>query len=121
LRYELAGSNVAFEAGKAIDVAYKGETLNCGVKLDFLVEELVVVELKAVEAIAPVHVAQLLTYLKLSGAPLGLLINFNVPVLKNGIQRVLNKEHEVVDEFNPIEKKRLVEQPDEQMPGHGGS
>jgi hypothetical protein len=63
---------------------------------------------RSAPAISPVHEAQLLTYLKLTGAPLGLLINFNVPVLHKGVKRMLNKAHEIVDEFNPIEKRRLA-------------
>ena len=61
--------------------------LDCGYRIDFVVEEKVVVELKAVETVLPVHQAQLLTYLRLSGLRVGLLINFNVPVLKDGIRR----------------------------------
>jgi len=65
--------------------------------------------LKTVEELAPIHEAQVLTYLKLTGAPLGLLLNFNVTVLRNGIRRLLNKQHEIVDDFDPVEKKRLNE------------
>lgn len=116
LRRELSSTNLAFEVGKTVDVKYKGETLDSGLKLDFFVQDLVIVELKAVEVLAPLHEAQVLTYLKLTGAPVGLLINFNVRVLRDGIQRILNKEHDVVDDFNPIEKQRLkdagIEWPD---------
>ena len=62
--------------------------MECGLRLDFIVANLVVVELKAVEKILPVHKAQIMTYLKLTGCKLGLLINFNVPVLKEGIERI---------------------------------
>jgi len=65
--------------------------------------------LKTVEELAPIHEAQVLTYLKLTGAPLGLLLNFNVTVLRNGIRRLLNKQHEIVDDFDPVKKKRLNE------------
>jgi len=68
-------------------VAYKGIKFDCGYRLDLLVANAVVVEIKAIESIAPIHEAQLLTYLKLGGWKLGLLINFNVPVLKDGIRR----------------------------------
>jgi GxxExxY protein len=68
-------------------VEYKGARLDCGYRLDLLVEGVVVVEIKAVVAMEPIHEAQLLTYLKLGGWKLGLLINFNVPVLKDGIRR----------------------------------
>ena len=106
---ELAERGLAFEAQKTIDVMYKGQSLDSGLKLDVFVESLVVVELKTVEELAPIHEAQVLTYLKLTGAPLGLLLNFNVTVLRNGIRRLLNKQHEIVDDFDPVKKKRLNE------------
>jgi len=70
-----------------LPVTYKGLKLDCGYRIDVLVENAIVVELKSVEQILPVHQAQLLTYLRLSGKRVGLLINFNVSVLKNGIIR----------------------------------
>jgi GxxExxY protein len=70
-----------------LPLVYKEVKLDCGYRIDFVVEEKVVLELKAVETILPVHQAQLLTYLRLSGLRVGLLINFNVPVLKDGIRR----------------------------------
>ncbi len=70
-----------------LPVEYKGLKLDCGYRLDIVVQDSVVVELKAVEHILPVHQAQLLTYLRLSGKKIGLIINFNVGVLKNGIVR----------------------------------
>jgi GxxExxY protein len=70
-----------------LPVVYKDVKLDCGYRIDFVVEDKVVVELKAIEGILPVHQAQLLTYLRLSGLRVGLLINFNVPVLKDGIRR----------------------------------
>jgi GxxExxY protein len=109
LCHELSERELAFEAHTTIDVMYKGQSLDGGLKLDLFVEKLVVVELKAVEELAPIHEAQLLTYLKLTDAPLGLLLNFNVTVLRNGIRRLLNKRHEVVDDFHPVEKRRLNE------------
>ncbi len=78
---------ISFEKEKPLPLEYKGVKLECGYRLDFLVEKLVVLELKAMEAIAPIHEAQLVTYLKLGGFRLGLLINFNVLVLKDGIRR----------------------------------
>lgn len=71
-------------------VKYAGVLLDCGYRLDLLVEGSVIVELKAVEHIEPIHQAQLLSYLKLSGCRVGLLINFNVTLLKNGIVRLVN-------------------------------
>jgi GxxExxY protein len=84
------------EAGFKVDVkvklplVYRGMQLDCGYEIDILVNDLVVVELKTVAAILPVHHAQLLTYLKLTGKPIGLLLNFNVPLLKDGIVRKIN-------------------------------
>ncbi len=69
---------------------YKGVSLDCGYRLDLIVEDRIILELKTVEHLLPIHEAQLLTYLKLSGLTLGLLINFNVPLLKNGIRRLVN-------------------------------
>jgi len=87
---ELSLQNVSFERQKNIPVIYKGISLDCGYRLDLLIEGLVVIELKAVERVDPIHRAQLLTYLKLSDLWLGMLINFNVPVLKEGIIRIVN-------------------------------
>ena len=70
-------------------MVYKGVRLDCGYRLDFIVEEKVILELKAVEALEDIHEAQLLTYLRLTGCKVGLLINFNVPVLRQGIKRMV--------------------------------
>jgi len=77
-----------FEREKPLPVEYKGLQLDCGYRLDFIVADKVIVELKTVDKIHPIHEAQLLTYLKLTGCRVGLLINFNMPVLKNGIKRM---------------------------------
>ena len=87
LGYELSIMGVAFQAQAELPVVYKDITVGSGLRLDLLVEKCVIVEIKAVENIIPVHKAQLLTYLKLSGVRLGFLINFNVPRLKDGITR----------------------------------
>ena len=87
---ELAIRGLSFDRQKAIPVIYKNVNLDCGYRLDFLVENAVVVEIKAVEEIARVHQAQLLSYLKLSGYKVGLLINFNVKLLKTGIKRMVH-------------------------------
>jgi GxxExxY protein len=84
---ELALRCIPFERQRALPVEYKGIRLGCGYRLDLLVAGAVVVEVKSVLAIEPVHEAQLLTYLRLGGWKLGLLINFNVPVLRDGIRR----------------------------------
>ncbi len=70
-----------------LPVTYKGRELDCGYRLDMVVEDAVILELKSVEKLLPIHEAQLLTYLRLSGKTVGVLINFNVPVLKQGIVR----------------------------------
>jgi len=77
-----------------LPVVYKGVTLDCGYRIDVLINDLIVVELKTVEKLLPIHDAQLLTYLKLYRRPLGLLLNFNVPVLKDGIKRLVNQFQE---------------------------
>jgi GxxExxY protein len=83
----LRGTNVASE--RPISVIYKQTKLECGFRLDLLIEDTIIVELKSIEAIAPVHEATILTYLRLSGHALGLLINFNVAILKDGIRRYI--------------------------------
>ncbi len=89
LARELALRKVPYEQEKSLPVEYKGMLLDCGYRLDFVVANKVIVELKAVDKVHPVHQAQLLTYLKLTGCKVGLLINFNVPILKNGIKRLV--------------------------------
>ena len=88
---ELSLRRLAFEKQKAIAVEYKGITLDCGYRADLVVAGQVLVELKATETLLPIHEAQLLSYLTLSGLPAGLLINFNVHLLKHGIRRRLLK------------------------------
>jgi GxxExxY protein len=89
LCHELGLRGIPFERQKPLPLKFKEATLDCGYRLDLLVSNSVVVEIKAVEAFLPIHEAQLLTYLKLGGWNLGLLINFNTPVLKDGIKRVV--------------------------------
>ena len=86
---ELDLRSIPFQRQYQLPVNYKGMTLDCGYRLDLLVADQVVVEIKAVESLLPIHQAQLLTYLKLGGWKVGLLMNFNVPVLKRGIKRVV--------------------------------
>jgi len=90
LQHELAKAGLRSDAQVALPVIYEGVKLEVGYRVDLLVEDLVVVELKSVDAIAPIHQAQLLSYLKLSGKSLGLLINFNVVHLKDGIKRFVS-------------------------------
>jgi GxxExxY protein len=87
LFHELTQQGLFVERQKELPVVYKGVTLNCGYRIDLLVEHAVIVELKAVQEVAAIHEAQILSYLKLSGCAVGLLINFNVRQLIEGIQR----------------------------------
>lgn len=86
---ELMLQKLPFEREKPLPVKYKGVRVDCGYRLDFVVANKVIVELKAVQMIHPIHEAQVLTYLKLTGHRLGLLISFNVKVLKDGIKRLI--------------------------------
>ncbi len=88
LELELRG--IPFERQKELPIEYKGAKLDCGYRLDIVVAGRLILELKACENLQPIHEAQLLTYLKLTGIKVGLLINFNVPVLKEGIKRLAN-------------------------------
>jgi GxxExxY protein len=90
LAFEFAQARLKFERQLEVPLAYKGVALSCGYRLDFLVDQELILELKSVAEILPVHQAQLLTYLKLQNRPLGLLVNFNSPVLKNGIHRIVH-------------------------------
>ena len=85
---------IKFERQKALPVIYKDIKLDCGYRLDFLVENQVIVELKSVEGIIPIFVAQVLTYLRLTEKQIGLLINFNVPILRTGVKRIVNNYQE---------------------------
>jgi GxxExxY protein len=94
LARELSIRGIRFERQKPIPVVYKGIKLECGYRIDLLVEHRIVVELKSIAEIAPIHEAVVLTYLKLSGNTVGLLINFHVTVLKDGIRRYIWRERE---------------------------
>ncbi len=91
LVYELKQRGMKFKPEKSLPITYKDVNLDCGYRVDLLVEEKIIVELKCVEHLQPIHEAQLLSYLKLSGCRVGLLINFNVKVLKDGIKRLVNQ------------------------------
>jgi len=96
--YELTQRGFKIELQKPLPVTYHKVRLDCGYRVDMLVEGQVIVELKAVEKLEPIHEAQLLSYLKLSGCNVGLLINFNVRVLKNGIRRLVHNLADVPPE-----------------------
>jgi len=91
LAFELRQMGFKVEAQKPLPVVYKDVKLDCGYRLDLVVEDAVIVEIKAVERLSPVHDAQLLSYLRLSHKRVGLLLNFNVRVLKDGLKRIVNE------------------------------
>ena len=90
LQFELNDAGFSSQAQVGLPVVYRGQKLELGYRMDLVVSDLVVVEIKSVDALCPVHQAQLLSYLRLSGKSLGLLINFNVVHLKDGIRRFVN-------------------------------
>ena len=91
LFYELKKSNLKVEKQKALPLIYEEVKLDVGYRIDMIIEDKFIVEVKSVEALTDVHLAQLLTYLRLSDCRLGLLINFNVKLLKEGVRRVINR------------------------------
>jgi GxxExxY protein len=92
LAFELVQAGLRYERQREMPLLYKGVKLDCGYRVDFVVEGELIIELKAVTELLPIHHAQLLTYLKLDHRSLGLLVNFNVPVVKDGIRRVVAGE-----------------------------
>lgn len=90
LCYELSQAKLKFLRQVELPIAYKGVNLDCGYRMDVVVEDAVIIEIKAVERIHSIHEAQMLSYLKLHDKKVGLLLNFHVPVLKSGIKRVVN-------------------------------
>jgi GxxExxY protein len=103
LIFEFTRREILFECEKTLPVIYDGNRLDCDYRLDFLVHQKVVVELKAIERLNRVHTAQLLTHLKLSGYTVGLLINFNVPFFLDGLHRVA---HDHTDDFPRVPRFR---------------
>jgi GxxExxY protein len=89
LAYELSQAGLRVEVERSLPVRYKGVEVDCGYRLNLLVEDDLILEIKAVDMIIPVHEAQLITYLKLSGKQVGLLLNFNVKQMKDGIRRLV--------------------------------
>lgn len=96
LHSEMEEDGLQFVSHQRVPIVYKGRHLGPYLFVDFIVDGVVLVEIKAVEHIAPVHAAQLITYLKLTGCPVGLMINFNVPSLRSGIRRLYNRDHQVL-------------------------
>src|ERR1035438_7474320 len=100
LCYELSRMGLSFSREVHLPVSYKGIQLDCSYRIDLLVEDAVVVKLKSEEQVLPVHSAQVLTYLKASHNEVGLLINFNVPVLKDGIKRIVHDYDDVPESLS---------------------
>jgi len=90
LAFELQDRGMKFQRQLEIPIRYKGRQLKIGYRIDLLIDRQIIVELKSVQSIEPIHEAQLLTYLKLSNKRCGLLLNFNVPMMKQGVRRLLN-------------------------------
>ena len=105
LAREFSLLGIAYERQKPVPLVYKDLKLECGYRLDFLVGRRIVVEIKSIDAIAPIHDSVMLTYLRLSETPIGLLINFNVPILKDGIRRYVWR----YEEKDNAEAQRLAE------------
>jgi GxxExxY protein len=92
LEIELKANGLSFERQRTIPLIYRGVSIDAVYRFDFVVENSVLVEVKSVQALAPIHQAQVINYLKLTGLPTGLLLNFNVAVLKQGIRRVVRPD-----------------------------
>lgn len=91
LRRELSLRGLPFECERSLALEYKGMVLDCGYRIDFVVDRRIILEVKAVEQLLPVHQAQVITYLKLTSLDTALLVNFNVPIIKSGLRRLTRK------------------------------
>jgi len=91
LAFELRGRGLKIEQQKPLPLIYKEVRLDCGYRLDLIVNDAVIVEIKAADQVLPIHDAQLLSYLRLTGITVGLLINFHITILKNGVKRIVNE------------------------------
>jgi GxxExxY protein len=107
LAFELTERGLMVERQKPLPLKYKNVQLDCGYKLDLFVERAIVIELKAVDQLLPIHDAQLLSYLRISGKSVGLLINFHVRVLKHGLKRIVNQfPDSAISAYSAVEKIR---------------
>jgi GxxExxY protein len=109
LEYELALRRISFERQVSVPIIYRGVQIDCGYRLDLLVEGCVVVEVKSVERLGPIHSAQMITYLKLRECPVGLVLNFNVTSMRQGIRRLTNRSIDASASGSP-------DLPDEEVP-----
>ena len=110
LQFELSERGLRFEAQKPVPVVYKSVRLASTHRIDLLIEDAVVVEVKALDILLPVHQAQVLTYLRLTGCPAGLLVNFNVPRLTDGVRRLLNPNREGAEKAERAVTRGVAEQ-----------
>lgn len=110
LCHELSLDGLVFRRQVPLPVIYKSVRLDCGYRLDIVVENTAIIEIKSVERLLPVHEAQLITYLKLSGIPTGLLLNFNTPVLREGIRRLTRKASSLAERSDPIIPEKVLGQ-----------
>jgi len=108
--YELQKRGLCIEAERQLPVVYEGVKIDIGFRVDLIVEDKVIVELKSVEQVAPVHKKQLLTYLRLADKRLGLLINFGAPLIKNGITRIVNGLEEQSLAKKPGSQRKVINQ-----------
>ncbi len=90
LEYELRSRGLRVVREMSMPVVYRNVKIDCGYRIDLVVEDLIIIEIKSVDGLAPIHTAQLLTYLKLSGLKLGFLMNFNVQLMKDGLKRIIH-------------------------------
>src|SRR5437660_2553319 len=116
IQYEFNIGGLHFEHQVRLPVVYRGMQLDAGYRVDFIVENCVIVEIKAVEKLLPLHFAQLLSYLKLSGRRVGLLINFNVPHLKQGIERAANGYPDALSDSTSVSSVSSVVESLERQP-----
>jgi GxxExxY protein len=106
LEYELVARHVQFRREQKVPLIYKGRNIEYGYRLDLVVEDKVIVEVKSIEVIAGIHIAQLVTYLRLTNLPVGLLLNFNVTSLRKGLRRITLRDREPIVLVDPDECRR---------------
>jgi GxxExxY protein len=114
LIFELKRRGLKVDEQRPVPLEYCGLRLECGYRLDLLVDDLVVVEVKSVERLGPLHTAQMMTYLRLTDCPVGLVFNFNSPMLKQGIKRILNSRSTKAEWGRPSDFPRTSYNPPEQ-------
>ena len=117
LLFEMSRAGLRLEPQRRVPIVYDGVRLDCGYRLDFVVNDLVILEVKSVQELAPLHDAQILTYLKLTGYPAGLLINFNVQLVRSGVRRLLNARP--ASRFESLDVAASIDE-DREYEKHGG-